>query len=46
MVGMKSFFKRIEYLIDVYIVYLLYSERKQYRYRNYMKNKWEKKNEV
>jgi hypothetical protein len=46
MVGMKSFFKKIEYIIDTYIVYLFYSERKWHRYQKYMKNKWKNKNEV
>jgi hypothetical protein len=40
MVDMKSFFKKIEYIIDVYIVYFFYSERKRHRYQKYMKKKW------
>jgi hypothetical protein len=40
MVDMKSFFKKIEFLIDYYIVFLLYSSQKSYRYKRYMKKKW------
>lgn len=40
--GMKSFFKKIDYLFDYYVAYLLYSPRKSARYNEYMKRKWKK----
>jgi hypothetical protein len=39
----KSYFKKIEFWIDCYIVYLLYNERKHYRYNAYMMKKWKDK---
>jgi hypothetical protein len=40
--NMKFVFKKIEKLIDIYIMYFFYSERKQHRYIKYMKKKWGK----
>lgn len=37
---MRSFFKKIEYLIDIYVVYFMYSPNKKHRYYSYMKRKW------
>ena len=36
---MKKFFKKIEWIIDYYLVYFLYNVNKLYRYDEYMKNK-------
>jgi hypothetical protein len=37
---MKKLLKRIEWVIDYYFFYFMYSPFKKYRYCRYMMNKW------
>ena len=40
---MKRFIKRIEWIFDYYVAYILYSPMKFHRYHEYMISKWGEK---
>ena len=37
---MKRMIKKLEWVCDYYLVYLLYNPNKIYRYQKYMEDKW------
>lgn len=37
---MMKFLKRLEWIFDFYIAWMLYNARKSYNYHKYMINKW------
>jgi hypothetical protein len=40
---MKKILKKIEWLFDYYVAYMMYNGNKRHKYYEYMNNKWNNK---